>query len=142
MAGTTGYPLLQIVGIRAIMQHLLIVIGFYYEIVGFGNHGFHVISDMPHIGHEDECHVRATDTIPHIIHAVVRHMEGCHLKMVYNERLTIFDIMFVFGHQLTLYTIVAVNAGMYVLGRMHHQFKVMAETAHRLYVVGMVMGYQ
>ena len=95
---------------------------------------------MADIGKERNAYIAIADDIPHTVCAVVRHRKGGDRKIADTESLAHLYHALVGHWHLGLDTIVAVNAMMHAGSSINRKEMVTAQTAHRLDMVGMIVG--
>ena len=95
---------------------------------------------MADIGKERNAYIAIADDIPHTVCAVVRHRKGGDRKIADTESLAHLYHALVGHWHLGLDTIVAINAMMHAGSSINRKEMVTAQTAHRLDMVGMIVG--
>ena len=131
--------LLQIIGIRPLLQHLPVVIGFEHKAVSLLQIGRHTVGNVPQVGGKDKTTAADLDAIADIVGTVVRHLEGGNGEVAYHER-GLFENGTTHGIDFLRHGIAAVHAVENSLRRIDGNAALLAHITRPPDVVGMVVG--
>lgn len=139
VAGAALYAVLQVLRVRALQEHLDIVVGLDDEIVGTRDVGSHLGRDRARVGDDAEGDAAGLDLVADVLGGIVGHEEGRDAEGAQLQRLSGCDEALHVGRQLACDAIVAADAFVYVLGGIDRQVELVADASHRLDVVGVVV---
>ena len=138
MARWTGHALFQEGRVGAEAQHLLVVVGLDDEVVGFADVAAYCLGDVAHVGGESEAMRAILDEVAYVVGAVVGHLEGCDAEVAQLEGLLLLDDA-ACRHDVLLDVAALLDASVYVGSRIDGDVQFLAQIAHCLDVVGMVV---
>ena len=139
MAVSVPDAVFEIAWIGTSLEHLRVVVGLYYQVVGTADELLHLVGYGAYIREQTEYNTVSLNQITHIVGAVVRHVKGSDAEVANVEALSLHNLHPVGVGELAAHAVVAVHAGMNRLGSIDRQIEFLAQTAHRLNVVGMVV---
>ena len=142
MAVVALYAHLEVGWIIAMQQHLSVVVGLYHEVVGAVDAPAYVLGDTAAIGNNGENNALMLYFVAHAVYAVVRNGKGCHLEIAYLQGHFFLDLLLEGNGNLLAHAPVAVDSLVNVSRRPHRHLIFATQRAHRLDVVGMVVGDQ
>ena len=131
---------LQQRGVGAFGQHLLVVVGFEYEVVGLCHVVLYSVGDVADVGDEAEICIFALDAVSHVVASVVRYLEGGDVEVAHDGCFALSDDPSVDGAYFLGHAIVFLHAFVDSVGGVDGDVASLAEVAHGADVVGMVVG--
>ena len=142
MARATGYAHLQMLRIRTLQEHLAVVVSLDDQIIGACDVGSNLVGHLTDIGNQTERRLPHLNHIAHVVAAVVGHVEGRHPEVAHLQADARLDVAALLHSHLARYAVVAVDAFVHQPRGIDGQVKLVADAAHTLDVVGMVVGDQ
>lgn len=129
----------EIAWIGTSLEHLRVVVGLYYQVVGTAYELLHLVGNGAYIREKTEYNTVSLNQITHIVGAVVRHVKGSDMEVAHVETLSLHNLHTVGLGELAAHAVVAVHAGMNRPRSVDRQIELLAQASHRLDVVGMVV---
>src|SRR5574344_601235 len=93
----TGNAIFQILWIGPVFKHLVLIVGFQNQVVGFFDVILSCRSDMSKVCKETECFAVTLYAITHIVCSVMRYLEGCDGEVKKRKGVFLFNQLDVVG---------------------------------------------
>ena len=142
MSRSAHYPTLEVDGIRAFAQHLLVVVGLNDEIVCTRDVTLYLVGNFARISDDTERHSAILYEISHIVGTVVGHSKGSNLELTRLKRVSLLNYAHEVLAHLALNAVVFVYTMVYVFGGIYRNIQLITYTTHTFHMVGMVVSYQ
>ena len=131
---------LQWYRIGAVGQHLLVVVGFEYQVVALCHVVPYGVGDVSDVGDEAEVDVATPDAVAYIVASVVGNFEGGDMEVAHDGCFALLDYPSVDGAYLLGHAIAFLHAFVDGVGGVDGDVAPFAEVAYGADVVGMVVG--
>ena len=132
----------EIGGVRSVLQHLDVVVGLDDQVVGLRDEGLHLVGNGSSIGDDAEVHAVGLNHIANVLAGIVRHGERCDVEASQREGFAGHNLLLHRRVELALHAIVTVYALVDKFGGVYGKMIFVADAAHRLDVVGVVVSDQ
>ena len=126
--------------IGAFGQHLLVVVGFQYQVVGFGHIVLDCVGDVSDVGDEAEVCLSAPDAVSHVVRPVVWDFKGSNAEVAQDGGLFLLYDAPVDGAYFLGHAVAFGHAFVDGFGGEDGDVASFAQVAHCTDVVGMVVG--